>query len=220
MPSLLDEILFAVLPYIALALFVSGLIYRGMVKPLEWTSRASGFFERTSMGIASLALHWGIIFLFIAHLIGLIGGLTLSQTLSRVFYWMGVIAGTAVFYGSLVVLVRRITVREMRVTSLAEDYVIPSFVLLIAGLALYQVLVGQLFGLSLSVAPWLVSIFKFSPDAGLMADLSLVTKAHITLALLLIAYWPYTKLVHVIALPWRYFYRPYQSIRLYRRMVR
>ena len=220
MPSVLDNVLFAVLPYISLALFISGLIYRGIVRPLEWSARASGFFERPSMGIAALSLHWGIILLFVAHLFGLAGGLLLSQALIQVFYWIGAIAGGFFLYGVIVALLRRIMVREMRVMSFAEDYIILVLLLVIPGLALYQVLVGQLFGFSSTVAPWFASLFRFSPEVELVAGLTFITKTHITLVWLFIAYWPYTRMVHVLAFPWRYFYRPYQSIRIYQRMVR
>ncbi|MBI2303867.1 MAG: respiratory nitrate reductase subunit gamma [Chloroflexi bacterium] len=220
MPNLWDEILFGILPYVAAALFFGGAIYRGVVRPLEWSTRASGFFERPSMGIASLALHWGIIVLFVAHLFGWVGGLMGSMTMSQIFYWMGVVAGASVLYGVLAALIRRIMVPEMRAMSMAEDYILLTFLLVIVILALYQVLVGQLFGLALTVAPWLSSVFQLSPDVKLMSGLTLIIKAHITLSLLFIAYWPYTKMVHVLALPWRYFYRPYLTVRLYRRMVR
>lgn len=220
MPSLLDNVLFGVLPYVASAVFLGGLIYRGIIRPLEWSTRASGFFERTSMGIASLALHWGIIVLFAAHILGLIGGLILSPAYTRWFYWMGVVAGTAVFYGSLASFIRRIMVSEMRAMSRYEDYILQGFLITISGLALYQVLVGQLFGLSLTVAPWLASMYKLSPKVELMSGLTWITKTHITLFWLFFAYWPYTKMVHVWALPWRYVYRPYQSIRMYKQIVR
>src|SRR3989304_792857 len=114
MPSFWDQILFGVLPYVSFTLFLTGLLYRGVLKPLEWSTRASGFFERPSMGIASLALHWGIIVLFLAHLFGFVGGLMLSPDLIQVFYWTGVVAGAAVLYGVTVALIRRIMVPEMR----------------------------------------------------------------------------------------------------------
>lgn len=220
MPSLVDEMLFAVLPYITIALFIGGLIYRGIVRPLEWSSRASGFFERPSIGIASLALHWGIIFLIVAHLFGLAGTLLPSAALVRVFYWMGAIAGSLFLFGVAAALIRRIVVREMRAMSRAEDYILLVFLLVIPSIALYQSLVLQVFGVSAMVGDWVVSLFKLSPEVGPMAGLTLITKMHITLVLLFISYFPYTKMVHVLALPWRYVYRPYHSIRMYRRMVR
>ncbi len=84
-----DNFFFIGLPYIAITLFIGGTIYRGLSGIMSgyrgrwdmsargdflWTTRSTGFFGRASIGPASLCLHWGIIILFVAHVVGLIGG--------------------------------------------------------------------------------------------------------------------------------------------------
>lgn len=215
MSGLWDVALFAIFPYVSVALFVAGLTYSGIVNPFAWTARSSQFFERPALGAAILTFHWGVILLFVAHLFGLVAGLLLNPSLVTVFYWLGLWAGALTLYGSALALSRRVMVPEVRATSRAEDYVILLLLLAIAGVALYQALVNRMFGVSLSVAPWMGSVFGLQPDVKSMAGLPVLNKIHISLFFVLLAYWPYTKLVHVWAFPWRFATRPWISMRTY-----
>jgi len=220
MPSPLDTFLFAVLPYLCFVVFLLASVYRNVVQRLDWTARSSEFFERTTLGPATLCWHWGIITLFTAHLLGWVGGLTNSTTLIAVFHWMGLAGGVFALYGILLALARRIIIPSVRAMSRTEDYLLPAWFAVIMILALYQVLVQRKFGLSMVVAPWLTSVFTLHPDPVLMAGLTTISKIHITLAMLLAAYWPFTKLVHVFSYPFDYLWRPYQSVRAYQRVIR
>ena len=215
MPGLLDIALFEIFPYVSVALFIVGLIYRGIVNPFAWTTRSSQFLERPGLGAAILTFHWGVILLFVAHLFGLVAGLFLVPSLVKVFYWLGLLGGALTLYGSTLALLRRLIVPEVRATSRAEDYIILVNLFAIAGVALYLALVSHIFGLSLNVAPWIASVFTLQPDIKQMAGLPLLNKIHISLFLILLAYWPYTKLVHVWAFPWRFLTRPPISMRTY-----
>ncbi len=213
MPGIFDIILFAILPYVSIALFIAGLLYRGFVNPFAWTTRSSQFFESPALGAAVLTFHWGVILLFIAHLFGLIAGLFLVPSLITVFYWLGLLSGVLTLYGSTLALIRRLIVPEVRAMSVAEDYIILVLLFAIAGVALYLALVSRIFGLSLNVAPWVGSVFALQPDVKPMAGLPLLNKIHISLFMVLLAYWPYTKLVHVWAFPWRFIARARISMR-------
>lgn len=215
MSDFLDTVLFAILPYVSVALFVAGLAYRGVVNPFAWTTRSSQFFERPALGAAILTFHWGLIALFVAHLFGLVAGLLLVPSLVNVFYWVGFFGGALTLYGSTLAFVRRVIVPEVRATSTAEDYIILVLLFAISAVALYLALVNRIFGLSVNVAPWVASVFTLQPDVKPMAGLPLLNKIHISLFLLLLAYWPYTKLVHVWAFPWRFVTRAWIAVRAY-----
>lgn len=215
----MNDFFFAVFPYIALTLFIVVPIIRRLNGGFAFTTRASGFFERPSMGIAALCFHWGIITLFIAHLFGLIGGLATVTSWIDLFHWIGLAAGVAVFYGASLALIRRIVVPEMRATSQVDDYLVLVLFIVAVATGIYPVIVDKTFGLSMTVAPWVKSIFVFSPDIGAMAGLGLMTKIHIITGMILTAYFPFTKLVHLWTVPLSYFVRPYQSLRTYRRVV-
>lgn len=224
----MDKFFFVILPYVAMVLFFGVPVYRAFRGKLQWTARgelpwttrASGFFGTPVLGVAALALHWGIILLFVAHVIGLLGGYLQNTTLVEIFYWLGLVAGIAFFYGCLVAFIRRIVNPEMRAMSMAEDYIVLIFLLVISGLALYQVLISQVFGMSWVVGQWLAGIYTFTPDDEVMAGASLLTKLHIISASIFFAYFPFTKLVHLWSYPFNYITRPYISMRSYLRTMK
>lgn len=219
---------FAILPYIAMVLFFGVPLYRAFRGKLQWsargelawTTRASGFFGSPVLGVAALALHWGIIVLFIAHIIGLIGGYLQNTAMVDIFHWVGIFAGISFFYGCLVALIRRLISPEMRAMSMLEDYIILLFLLTISGIALYQVVILRVFGMSWVVGRWLTSIYTLSPDVELIKGASFITRLHIIIASIFFCYFPFTKLVHMWSYPFNYIVRPYISIRSYLRTMK
>lgn len=98
-------------------------------------------------------------------------------------------------------------------SSQLDDYLVHIFLIAILVIALYQVLVQQIFGMVYAAAPWFASIWSFSPDPSLMEAATFLTKLHVFLALTFFAYFPFTKLAHFWAYPVNYFVRPYQVMR-------
>ncbi|MDP7484314.1 MAG: respiratory nitrate reductase subunit gamma, partial [Candidatus Marinimicrobia bacterium] len=99
-----DNFFFIGLPYITIILFFGGIIYRGFSGMMSghrskwdlsvrgdylWTTRSTGFFGRASIGPASLCMHWGILILFITHVVGLIGGAYNLASWVDFFRWVG-----------------------------------------------------------------------------------------------------------------------------------
>jgi nitrate reductase gamma subunit len=215
----MNEFFFIVFPYIALTLFFVVPIIRRHFGGFAWTTRASGFFERPAMGIAALAIHWGLIVLVTGHLFGLIGGLAVKAGWVDLFHWIGLAGGVAVFYGFCLALIRRIVVPEMRAVSQVDDYLVLCLLIAIVSAGLYPVIADKSFGLSYAVAPWVRDIFTLSPEVGGMAGLALISKIHVILAFAFLAYFPFTKMVHMWTLPLGYLARPYQTMRSYRRAM-
>ena len=60
-----------------------------------------------------------------------------------------------------------------------------------------------------SVSPWFRSIFMFQPAPDLIASSPLQFQLHAFFAFLLLAIWPFTRLVHVFSAPIGYLARPY-----------
>jgi nitrate reductase gamma subunit len=225
-----DNFLFIGLPYITIALFFGVIIYRsfsGMMSGHRgkwdrtargdylWTTRSTGFFGRASIGPASLCLHWGIIVLFIAHLIGLIGGAYSLTSWVEFFRWAGLGAGIIFLYGIVWALARRMLIPQVKAMSTPDDYIILVLLIIIAGIGLYQSAVELVFGISYSVGPWIGSIFRFQPDASMMAGAPLINKLHVIAALCFFAYLPFTKLVHFVSYPFGYITRSFISMRRY-----
>lgn len=215
----MDKFFFEVYPYIVLSLFVAVPIIRRRFGGFRFSTRASGFFERPSMGIAAIALHWGIITLFFAHLCGFIGGLITSAEWVDVFHWVGLVAGIATLYGLSLAFLRRVVVPEMRATSQVDDYLVLVLLITIVITGIYPVIADKTFGLSYTVAPWVKSILTFSPDVGAVGGLALINKLHLVISMTFFAYFPFTKMVHIWTVPLGYLIRPYQSMRTYKKVM-
>ena len=210
----MTSLLWGVYPYIAFTLFFAVPIIRMAFRPYSFTTRASGLFNRRVQGYAMHLFHWGILAVLLGHIAGFVGGsLDLEVWVDPIFYWLALIGGLMTLVGSVIALIRRIVVPEVRAMSQVDDYLVLVFLIAILGIALYQVVFQQLFGFVYAVAPWFASIWAFSPEPELMEGATLLTRIHVFLALTLFAYFPFTKLVHFWTLPVNYLVRPYQLMR-------
>ena len=201
-------VLFVALPYVALAIFIIGTVYRYSSQGYKVTSLSTQLFESKILYWGSNAFHIGIIVLFVGHLVGFLFP-------STVLAWGGIPArivvieigalGFAVlsFLGLVTLLARRIgTAAILRLTS-KVDFVI--YALLIA-----QVTIGILVALfykwgslwyASSLVPYLKSIFIFSPDIKAVVDMPWLVQVHIVLAFIIIAMVPFSRLMHVLVFP-------------------
>jgi nitrate reductase gamma subunit len=223
-----DNFFFIGLPYISILLFLGGIIYRsfsGIMGRFRskwdlsvrgdhlWTTRSTGFFGRASIGPASLCLHWGLIILFVAHLVGFIGGSYNLGSWVEFFKWTGLGGGIIFLYGVSWALFRRIFIPQVKAMSTPDDYIVLLFLILIAGLGLYQVAIKMVFGISFLAGPWIASIFTLQPDISAISGAPFINKLHIIIAFAFFAYFPFTKLVHFASYPFGYINRPYVSMR-------
>ena len=60
------------------------------------------------------------------------------------------------------------------------------------------------------------SLLSFNPEIGFLAQMPWMVRLHIINAFLLIAFFPFTRLVHVLVIPNAYFFRKTQVVRWYR----
>ncbi len=212
----MTDLLWGVYPYVCLTLFFIVPVIRMVFRPYAWSTRATSLFSNKLLGVASLFFHWGIFLVFLGHAAGLIGGVLGYEAWLVFFYWAGLIGGLMALFGSIVALIRRWTVLEVRAMSQLEDYLVHFFLIPILAIALYQVIFDRIFGVAFTASSWFASLWAFSPQAELMESASFLTKLHIILALTFLAYFPFTKLVHLWTIPVNYFVRPYQSMRTVR----
>ncbi|MFB6267647.1 MAG: respiratory nitrate reductase subunit gamma, partial [Halodesulfurarchaeum sp.] len=211
MATPLDLVLYVGLPYVALALFVLVPIYRRMTRDIDWdwTTRASGIFDNRGIGLASLLLHWGLLFVLAGHLVGFAGAWFAMPFLVDVFFWVGAVGGIAALVGSVMAVYRRLVNPRMRAMSTLEDYLVHVFLIAILSLALYESLVLGAFGVSMTVGHWFLSLFTLSPNVSSVAGAPLAVRVHIIVTMLFWAYFPFTKLVHLFSAPVGYLVRPY-----------
>jgi nitrate reductase gamma subunit len=63
-----------------------------------------------------------------------------------------------------------------------------------------------------SVVPWLWSLITLAPDVSYVASMPLLVHIHLINAFVLIAFFPFTRLVHVLVVPNQYLWRKTQVV--------
>lgn len=208
-----NTLAFLVFPYIALAVFTVGHASRYVTDRYGWTAKSSEFLEKENLFFGATIFHWGVIFTFLGHA----GGLLIPQRLfdavgingdahTAIAYYSGLAVGNAAFIGAVLLLLRRIFFRRIRLTTTLNDAVTLSGLVFVSGAGLYNVLFGHYYVLD-TVAPWIRGIVTFSPDPMLMRDVPLSYKIHILSAFALLAFSPFSRLVHIWSAPVGYFFR-------------
>jgi nitrate reductase gamma subunit len=208
-----------------IAVSVIGHIFRYRTDQINWSSRSSEIFESKSLRWGSMLFHYGIIFVFFGHVLGLLipESFIASMGISDKVYHAGAVyvggaAGMVTFIGIFILLFRRYANNRVSKTSSFADKLIIVLLFLIIGVGIYNTLFYNLaiggFNYRLSISPWFRGLFIFSPNPSLMENVPVTYQIHIILAFLIFGLWPFTRLVHVWSFPFQYIKR---SHILYRR---
>lgn len=221
----LDLILFAVLPYVAVAVAAVGTIERYRRHARTVTSHSSQFLENRQHFWGIVPFHVGLLVVLVAHLAGALlpsVALRLGVQPVRLLVVEALLLafGLLALFGAVVLVVRRAAVARVRMITGWLDVVV--YLLLLAqigsGVAT-AVLYPWGSGWYAAVgAPYLWSLVRLSPDLAIVAT-PLLVKVHVTGAWLLVAIFPFSRLVHVVAVPNQYLWRRPQVVRWYRRRV-
>ncbi|RJQ66402.1 MAG: respiratory nitrate reductase subunit gamma [Desulfobacteraceae bacterium] len=214
-------LLFTVFPYLCLAVFVLGHAYRYISDRYAWNARSSEFLEKKSLVYGSVIFHWGIVGTFLGHA----GGLLIPQSAFDLFgihqeahmalaYWMGLVVGIPAFVGSALLLWRRLSNRRVQAAGTINDTITLVGLLLVIGVGLYNVLFGH-YNVLYTLAPWIRGLVTFVPDAQLMRPVPVSYQIHVLTAWALLAFSPFSRLVHIWSLPLTYVFRPWIVFRRY-----
>jgi nitrate reductase gamma subunit len=218
--TLLDVMLWGVLPYVMLVVLVGGTIWRYRYDKFGWTTRSSELYESRLLRIGSPLFHFGILVVVIGHVIGLLIpeswtaaiGLT-EQGYHIQAFVLGSIAGICTLVGIGILIYRRRTTGPVFRATTRNDKLM--YVVLVAAIVagLTTTLLGAGGGeehnYRVSVSPWFRSLFVLQPDIESMARSSLAFKIHTLIGMALFALWPFTRLVHAFTAPIGYLFRPY-----------
>jgi len=82
----------------------------------------------------------------------------------------------------------------------------------VIAIGLYNVLFGH-YNVLYTLAPWIRSIVVLSPRPELMREVPFLYKAHVLTGLALLAYSPFSRLVHIWSVPVSYLVRPWIVLR-------
>lgn len=222
-----DMILFGIFPYVALALALGVGIYRYTTDRYSYSSQSSQFLESKALFWGSLPWHYGILLILLAHFLAFLvpgGWGTLLGSPARLVFLevTGMALGIATTLALLILIFRRSVTPRVNVVTSKIDWVLLSALLL-------QVITGVYIAISLrwggfwyayTISPWLWSLLKLNPQVDFLANLPWIVQVHAVNAFLLVALFPFSRLVHVVSIPLRYLGRPYQIVVWYRQRHR
>jgi nitrate reductase gamma subunit len=215
-----NTFLWIIVPYVAIAVFVGGHVWRYRYDKFGWTTRSSQLYESRLLRLGSPLFHFGILLVILGH----VGGILIPESatdaigISETVYHaaavsLGAISGFMTVAGLAILIYRRRTTGPVFSATTRNDkgmYVLLAATLL-AGLATTVLgnLTGQPHDYRLTVAPYFRSVFYFRPDVDLITRAPVGFQIHVLLAWVLFAVWPFTRLVHVFSAPIGYLTRPY-----------
>lgn len=221
----LNVVWFAVLPYVAIFSFFLVSIERYRKRSFTYSSLSSQFLENQEHFWALVPFHYGILVVLGGHILAFL-------LPAQILWWnsrplrlylteiTGLVFALLALIGLAAAIVRRVARSDLRRVTSVGDWVL---------LALLLVQIGSGIGVALTypwgsswfaavAAPYLWSLVKLSPEVNYVAALPVMVKLHIVTAYLLIGFFPFTRLVHVLVAPVPYLWRKPQLVRWYGRL--
>ncbi|WP_088008284.1 respiratory nitrate reductase subunit gamma [Indiicoccus explosivorum] len=213
-----------VFPYLTLAIMIVGSLYRFAYNQLSWVAPSTEIFEKKWLRIGSPLFHYGLLFAFIGHVMGMVipiefyRGLGISDHLYHDFaIYGGGVAGLMVVAGAVILLIRKMTVDRVRIHATFADFFSVISLIIVAGLGVYITLVYNTTVLEYeyrtTIGPWFRSLFVFRPQYELMTAVPFLFQLHVITAFALFASIPFTRLVHLYSVPVHYPLRAPQQYR-------
>lgn len=216
----MNNLLFVAIPYVALILAVFGGLYRYFTDRYSYSSVSSQLLETRILFWGSVPWHYAIILILLAHLIvALAPGaarLVLGNPSARTALELaGMALALFAVLGLLALMVRRIPRRSLaRASASPMDWILLAVLLLQASSGFAVALFdrwGSMWYLSTAV-PWFWSIVTLRPDPSTVAVMPVLVQFHFVLGFVVILLFPFTRLVHLVAVPISYLWRPYQLV--------
>lgn len=170
--------------------------------------------------VGSLVFHVGIILAFFGHILGILipKSWTAFFGISDEMYhlvgslMMGSGAGLLALAGIIILTYRRFTNARVFITSSWTDLVVDVALLITIALGLASTLSSPFmpnFDYRSTLSVWARSLFYLQPKWQLMAGVPLIYKIHVICGFAIFGFFPYTRLVHALTLPWQYIFRRY-----------
>lgn len=219
----LHGFLFGIYPYICAGIFFIGSLIRFDRDQYTWRSGSSQMLRARQLRWGSNLFHFGILFLFFGHFVGLLtphalyeAFITPSQK-QMLAIVSGGIAGAVCFVGLTILLHRRLFDERIRRTSTGIDIAILAllWVQLTLGLVTLPYSIAHSEGgVMLALSAWAQAIVTFrSGAADLVRGLSFPYQAHLVLGMTLFLLTPFSRLVHIFSAPVWYLGRNWQIVR-------
>lgn len=212
-------LMFGGLPYIALAVFIIGSIFRYKNIGFKVSSLSSQFLEGKQLFFGSQPFHWGMLVLFLGHLIAF-------MIPKAVILWNGhpvrlfileitsLVFAISALVGLILLIKRRLGNRRIMVVTNNMDTLVYVILLvqIVSGISIALFARWGSTWFASSLTPYLRSIFVFDPQTATAAAMPWYAQIHIISAFFIIAIIPFTRFMHFLVAPIHYIWRKYQVV--------
>ncbi len=209
-----------ILPYLALATFVIGHIWRYRYDQFGWTSYSTQLQEKKLLKWGAPIFHYGTFAAIAGHVIGILiperwtAAIGIPETVYRWFSaGAGTLAAVLIIIGVGFLAGRRLFVARVRATTSPVDWValILLAIVIVMGIAetIGVGLLGNGYNYRLSVSLWFRGLFAGDPDVRAIAHAPFLYQLHATAAWAVLVVWPFSRLVHAWSAPVWYLWRPF-----------
>lgn len=220
----LDTVLFAVLPYVAVVTLVLVTIQRYRAQKFTYSSLSSQFLENRHHFWGLVPFHYGILVVIAGHIVAFLIPrqiLLWNSHPLRLFILelAALIFALLTLVGLLAGLVRRWANPKIRIVTSTSDWVIYALLLIEVVSGIYTAVFypwGSSWYAS-SAVPYLWSLVKLNPDISYITAMPHMVKLHIITAFVIVGFFPFTRLVHILVIPNPYLWRRPQVVRWYRK---
>ena len=218
----MSTFLWVIVPYLCLATFAVGHVWRYRYDKFGWTTRSSQLYEDRLLRLGSPLFHFGMLGVVGGHVVGLLVPRSWTEAVGigdhlyhRAAVLGGLAAGLMALAGMVILIYRRRTVGPVFSATTPMDKVMYAFLGAVIVLGMWNTVAGSVFALGgeynyrEGVSVWYRSFLAFAPQPDLMAQAPIGFQLHALVAFSLFALWPFTRLVHVFSAPVGYLTRPY-----------
>ena len=216
----LDQFLFVALPYLAFAVFFIGTIQRYRMQSFTYSSLSSQLLENKQHFWGMVPFHYGILTVLAGHVVAFCIPRAVLAWNARplrlyVLEVSALICGMLAFVGLMAAIIRRIRYGKVRIVTSKPDWIV-------FGMLLFQIFSGIYVAIfvgwgsswfAAAATPYLRSLLVFNPDIGYLSQMPWMVRLHIINAFLLVAFFPFTRLVHILVVPNMYLWRKPQVVR-------
>ena len=215
----MNEVLFVTFPYLAIVVAILGGVHRYRHDRFSYSTLSSQLLENRTLFWGSVPWHYGIVIVLLAHLLGFLmpgmwARITSAPTALYTIEIVGFAFGLAALVGLCVLFVRRLTQQRIIAVTSPMDWALLTVLLVQVALGVWVSLVYR-WGADWYVdtaVPWLVSLVSLNPQTQYVSSLPLAVRLHMLNGFLVIALFPFSRLVHLIMFPFWYLWRPYQLV--------
>lgn len=214
-----NNFFFIGLPYAALTVLLVGSIFRYYRLGFKVSSLSSQFLEGRELFYGSRPFHWGVIFLFFGHATAFLIPRAVILW-DRVPLRLVILEVTALgfafsaLFGLLMLIQRRFKNKRLWAVTTKMDVFVYIMLLtqIISGIWVAYFAHWGSAWFATSLTPYLRSLFTFTPDVAIMAQMPLSVQIHVVSAFIFIGMIPFTRFIHFLVYPFAYITRNYQYV--------